>query len=88
MKLLSEQPKPEDRIKRISDVSRNERNGLMIVLVGVFLVNAGLIISAIGNTIATLVGGSFFIALGAFSTLFGFFVSLHYGRKYTDLLEE
>ncbi len=85
---LTEEPKSADYEQRISDVARSERNGFLIILIGVFLVNAGLVFDAIGRTSLALVGSLFFIALGAFSTLFGFYISVHYGRKYNDLLKE
>ena len=74
--------------ERIIDVARNERNGLLIILVGVFLVGTGLIFSAIGNSGLSFFGGISISALGIFSTLFGFYVSVHYARKYNDLLKE
>ena len=74
--------------ERIIDVARNERNGLLIILVGVFLVGAGLVFSAIGKSGLSYFGGISISALGIFSTLFGFYVSLHYARKYNDLLKE
>lgn len=74
--------------KKIIDVARNERNGLLIILVGVFLVGAGLIFCAIGKSGLSYFGGVSISALGIFSTLFGFYVSVHYARKYNDLLKE
>ncbi len=85
---MTEEPKSADYEQRVSDVARSERNGLLIILVGVFFVNAGLVFSAIGRTSLALIGGLFFIALGAFSTFFGFYISVNYGRKYNDLLKE
>ena len=74
--------------ERIVDVARNERNGLLIILLSVFLVGAGLIFSAIGKNGISYFGGISISALGIFSTLFGFYVSVHYARKYNDLLKE
>ena len=74
--------------ERIIDVARNERNGLLIILVGVFLVGAGLIFSAIGNRRLAYFGGILVSALGIFSTLFGFCVAVHYAYHYNDLLKE
>jgi len=73
---------------RIIAVARNERNGLLIIPVGVFLAGAGLIFSAIGNSGLSYFGGISISALGIFSTLFGFYVSVHYAHKYNDLLKE
>jgi len=83
--MLSEDTKLRERI---IDVARNERNGLLIILVGVFLAGTGLIFSAIGNSGLSYFGGISISALGIFSTLFGFYVSVHYARKYNDLLKE
>ena len=74
--------------EKIIDVARNERNGLLIILVGVFLVGAGLIFSALVKSGLSYFGGISISALGIFSTLFGFYVSVHYARKYNDLLKE
>jgi hypothetical protein len=74
--------------ERIIDVARNERNGLLIIPIGVFLAGAGLIFSAIGNSELAYFGGIFVSALGIFSTLFGFYVAAHYAHQYNDLLKE
>jgi len=74
--------------ERIIDVARNERNGLLIIPIGVFLVGAGLIFSSIGNSELAYFGGIFVSALGIFSTLFGFYVVAHYAHQYNDLLKE
>jgi hypothetical protein len=74
--------------ERIIDVARNERNGLLIIPMGVFLVGAGLIFSAIGNSGFAYFGGISFSVLGIFSTFFGFFVAVHYAHQYNDLLKE
>jgi hypothetical protein len=74
--------------ERIIDVARNERNGLLIIPIGVFLAGAGLIFSAIGNSELACFGGIFVSALGIFSTLFGFYVAAHYAHQYNDLLKE
>ena len=86
--MLSEDIKLKDLSERILDAARNERNGLLIIPLGVFLVSAGLIISVASyNTIAYF-GGVFSVALGAVSTLFGFYVTAHYAHQYNSLLEE
>ena len=83
---LSEDGKSGESEQRIMDASRSERNGLLIVLMGVFLVNAGLIVSVIGYSSFAYVGGFFFIVLGILSTVFGFYVSIHYAHQYNNLL--
>lgn len=70
------------------DVARNERAGLLIVPMGVFLVSAGLVISVVGNSSFAYAGGLIAIALGLVSTMFGFFVSVHYAHQYNTLLRE
>lgn len=74
--------------ERIIEVARNERNGLLIIPLGVFLVGSGLIFSAVANNGLCYFGGISISSLGVFSTLFGFYVSVHYARKYNDLLRE
>ena len=85
---LSEDAKSGESEQKVMDAARSERNGLLIILMGVFLVNAGLIVNVVGNGTAAYVGGFFFIVLGFFSTVFGFYVSVHYGHQYNDLLKE
>jgi hypothetical protein len=74
--------------ERIIEAARNERNGLLLIPLGVFLVGTGLIFSAIGESAISYFGGIAISALGIFSTLLGFFVSIHYAHKYNDLLRE
>ena len=74
--------------ERIIDVARNERNGLLIIPMGVFLVGADLIFSVIGSSGLAYFGGILVSALGIFSTLFGFYVTVHYAHQYNDLLKE
>jgi uncharacterized membrane protein HdeD (DUF308 family) len=74
--------------EKIMDVARNERNGLLMFQMGVFLVFAGVIISVLGNRSFTYAGGILFIALGTFSTAFGFYVTVHYAHQYNNLLRE
>jgi hypothetical protein len=83
---LSEDAKSGESEQRIMDAARSERNGLLIILMGVFLVNAGLIVSVIGHSSFAYVGGFFFIILGILSTVFGFYVSIHYAHQYNNLL--
>jgi len=83
--MLSNEAKLEERIV---EVARNERNGLLIISMGVFLVSAGLIFSVIGSSELAYFGGIFVSVLGIFSTLFGFYVAVHYAYQYNDLLKE
>ena len=74
--------------ERIIVVARNERNGLLIIPMGVFLAGAGLIFSAIGHSGLAYFGGISISVLGIFSTLFGFYVTVHYAHQYNRLLRE
>ena len=74
--------------EKIIYVARNERNGLLIIPMGVFLVGAGLILSAIVSSGPAYFGGIFVSTLGLFSTVFGFYVTVHYAHQYNDLLKE
>ena len=74
--------------ERIMDVARNERNGLLIFQMGVVLVCAGVVISVLGNNSIAYIGGIFFVVLGTLSTVFGFYVSVHYAHQYNNLLRE
>ena len=88
---LSEKAKVRDLEKRIIVVARNEKNGLLIIPMSVFLVGAGLIFSTMGaivNSGLAYIGGIFVSALGIFSTLFGFYVTVHYANQYNNLLKE
>jgi len=85
---LSEDVKLESLRERIIDVARNERNSLRIFQMGVVLVCAGIIISVLGNNSVAYFGGIFFIILGTISTVFGFYVSVHYAHQYNTLLKE
>ena len=86
--ILSENARLRNLQERIVDVARNERAGLLIVPMGVFLVSAGLVISVVGNSSFAYAGGPIAIALGLVSTMFGFFVSVHYAHQYNTLLRE
>ncbi len=86
--MLSEEAKLRDLKERITVVARNERSGLLIIPMGVLLVGVGLIFSAIGGSGLAYFGGMFVSALGVFSILFGFYVTLHYAHKYNALLKE
>ncbi|HLB99773.1 MAG TPA: hypothetical protein VJL33_00440 [Candidatus Bathyarchaeia archaeon] len=85
---MSEDVKLKSLRERIIDVARNERNGLLIFQMGVVLVSAGVIISVLGNNNVVHIGGIFFIVLGTLSTIFGFYVSVHYAHQYNNLLKE
>jgi len=83
--MLSEDTKLRERI---IDVARNEKNGLLIIPVSILLVLAGLFFIVIGNNILAYIGGISVSALGIFSTMFGFYVSVHYARQFNNLLKE
>ena len=85
---LSEVENLENLKDRIIDAASNERNGLLIISLSVVLVNAGLIICVLGNSMVAYVIGIFAVVLGSISTVFGFFVSVHFVHKYNNLLEE
>jgi len=74
--------------EKIIDVARNERNGLLIIIMGVFLALSGLIFSMIGSSGLGYFGGILVSALGIFSTLLGFYVTVHYAHQYNELLKE
>jgi len=86
--MLSEDTKLRDLRERIRDVTINERNGLLIISIGVFLFCLGLVFSAIVNNSLVFIGGIFSSALGVFSTLFGFYVVAHYAHQYNNLQKE
>lgn len=74
--------------EKIIDIARNERNGLLIITMGVFLAFSGLIFNFIGGSGLALYGGIVVSALGIFSTLLGFYVAVHYAHIYNELLQE
>ncbi len=86
--MLSEDTKLRDLRERIRDVTINERNGLLIIIMGVFLFCLGLVFIAMVNNSLVSVGGIFSSALGIFSTLFGFYVVVHYAHQYNNLQKE
>ena len=88
MSTLSKDVKLRRLRERIIDVARNERNGLLIFQMGVVLVGAGLIISVLGNNSVAYIAGIFAMVLGTLSTMFGFYVSVHYAHQYNNLLRE
>ena len=74
--------------KRILEAARNERSGLLIIPLGVFITFVGLIFSVIWSSRPAIFAGIFVAALGIFSTFLGFFLTLHYAHRYNDLLRE
>ncbi len=86
--MLSEDTKLRDLKERIRDVTINERNGLLIITMGVFLFCLGLVFSAIVNNSLVFIGGIFSSALGIFSTLLGFYAAAHYAHQYNNLQKE
>jgi hypothetical protein len=86
--MLSDYAKLKDLRARIIDVAANERNGLLIIIMGVFLAGSGLIFSVIGGSGLAYFGGILVSALGIFSTLLGFYVVVHYAHQYNALLRE
>jgi amino acid transporter len=86
--MLSDDAKLKDLRERIIDVAANERNGLLIIIMGVFLAGSGLIFSVVGGSGLAYFGGVLVSALGVFSTLLGFYVAVHYANQYNKLLKE
>ncbi len=86
--MLSEESKVRDLQERIRDVTINERNGLLIITMGVFLFCLGIVFIAVVNNNLVFIGGTFSSALGIFSTLFGFYVVVHYAHQYNNLQKE
>jgi hypothetical protein len=88
LSMLSDDAKLKELRKRIIDVAANERNGLLIIILGVFLAASGLIFTIIGVGELAYFGGISVSALGIFSTLFGFYMAVHYAHQYNVLLKE
>ena len=88
LSVLSEGVNSRALSERFMDVVRNERNGLLIFQMGFVLVCAGVVISVLGNNSVAYFGGIFFIVLGTVSTVFGFYLSVHYAHQYNNLLKE
>ena len=86
--MLSEDTKLTELKERIRDVTINERNGLLIIAMGVFLFCLGSVFSAIVNNSLAFIGGIFSSALGIFSAFFGFYVAAHYAHQYNSLQKE
>jgi hypothetical protein len=85
---LSEDAQSRNLKELITDVARNERNGLLIFQMGIVLVFGGAIINILSNTIVATVSGIFFVTVGTLSTAIGFYVSVHYAHQYNNLLKE
>ena len=85
---MSDDAELKELKEKFVDVARSERNGLLLIPLGVFLFCAGLILGVIGGSGLAILGGIFVNALGFFSTVFGFYVTVHYAHQYNDLLRE
>jgi hypothetical protein len=85
---LSEDVQSKNLRELLTDVSRNERNGLLIFQMGIVLVFGGIIINVLSNNIVATVSGLFFVIVGTLSTAIGFYVTVHYARQYNNLLKE
>ena len=86
--MLSADTASKELRKRIMEAARNEKSGLLIIPLGVFITFAGLIFSIIGSSGLAIFAGAFVVTLGIFSTFFGFFLTAHYAHQYNDLLRE
>jgi hypothetical protein len=86
--MLSEDAQSRNLREILTDVSRNERNGLLIFQMGIVLVFGGIIINVLSNNIVATVSGLFFVTVGTLSTAIGFYVTVHYAHKYNNLLKE
>ena len=86
--MSSEDTKLRDLRETIRAVTLNERNGLLIITMGVFLFCLGTVFSVIVNNSLVFIGGMFSSALGVFSALFGFYVAAHYAHQYNNLQKE
>ena len=86
--MLSTDTASKELRKRIMEAARNERSGLLIIPLGVFITFAGLIFSVIWSSGLAIFADAFVVALGTFSTLLGFFLTAHYAHRYNDLLRE
>ena len=86
--MLSTDTASKELRKRIMEAARNERSGLLIIPLGVFITFAGLIFSVIWSSGLAIFADAFVVALGTFSTLLGFFLTAHYAHRYNDLLIE
>jgi hypothetical protein len=86
--MLSEDAQSRNLREILTDVSRNERNGLLIFQMGIVLVFGGIIVNVLSNNIVATVSGLFFVTVGTLSTAIGFYVTVHYAHKYNNLLKE
>ena len=85
---MSEDAQSKNLRELLTDLSRNERNGLLIFQMGIVLVFGGIIINVLSNNIVATVSGLFFVIVGTLSTAIGFYVTVHYARQYNNLLKE
>ena len=85
---MSEDGRLNDLRERILEAVRNEKNGVTIFSMGAVLVYVGLVISLLGNSILTSITGILAVCLGTVSTFLGFYLTLHFARRYNNLLEE
>jgi len=85
---LSEDAKLNSLRERILDAVRNEKNGVVIFSMGAVLVYLGLVISVLWNSTFIYVLGVFAAVLGTISTILGFYVAIHFARRYNSLLKE
>ena len=86
--MFPENKKLNNLKERINDVAKNEKNGLLIIPMGVFLFFAGLIFGTMANSSLEFVAADLVISLGIFSTVFGFYVAIHYAHQHNYLLRE
>jgi ABC-type Fe3+-siderophore transport system permease subunit len=88
LSMLSDDMRLKELKDRIIDVAANERNGLLIIILGVFLAVSGLIFTVVVDSGLAHFGGISVSGLGIFMTLFGFYVVVHYTHQYNALLKE
>ncbi len=86
--MLSSNAKLESLSDRIEDAAANERNGLRMISMGVVLAALGMVIAALVQNAAASLMGVCAVVLGTASAVCGFFVSVHYARRYNSLLNE
>ena len=88
LSILSEDAQSKNLREQLTEVSRNERNGLLMFQMGIVLVFGGVIINVLSNNIVATISGIFFVIIGTLSTAIGFFVTVHYAHQYNNLLKE
>ncbi len=85
---LSENPTLLSLTYRIVEAAKNERYGLLIISASAVLLNAGFIISVVGNNIVSGIAGILAASFGTISLIFGFYHVVSCSRRYNKLLEE